>query len=175
MIPMKLLEGPQVWVNELSAHRREKRTAWVEGISAIQSKFNRDYRIPYYLSDVHDDFFDRVRVPHTLVYIKNLPAAQNKELLELVLTWFGMVLVGNPFVIVVKVLYQESSSNHSEVQTGTMAVRFATVEMAELFITMFSGLGVSYEQYDTLEHLTRDELAVFKPPKARDLLVPDCY
>ena len=36
-----------------------------------------------------------------MVYV-NLPEMQEKELLEMVLTWIGMVWIGNPFVIGVK-------------------------------------------------------------------------
>jgi len=143
---MKVLEGPQVWVNELSAHRREKHTAWVGGISAIQSKLNRAYRIPYRLNELHQDFFDKYRVPHSQVHIQNLPEMQEKELLEMVLTWFGMVWAGNPCVFGVKILYQESTSNHGEIQTGTMAVRFASVELAEHYVKTFNGLEIFYQQ-----------------------------
>ena len=89
-----------MWVDELSVHRREKHTAWVEGISAIQSNLNRAYRIPYRLNELHQDFFDKYgRVPQSQVYIQNLPDMQEKELLDTVLTWFGMAWIGNPFII----------------------------------------------------------------------------
>ena len=87
--------------------------------------------------DVHNDFFNENRVTPSLVYIKNLPEMQEKELLDMVLTWFGMVWVGNPFVIGVELLYQESWSDHGEIQTGTMAVRFASVGLAEHFLKLF--------------------------------------
>ena len=117
LLPMLFLDGPQAWVTELSAHRREKHAERVAGISAIQSKLNRAYRVPYGLNELHQDFFDKYRVPQFQVYIHNLPEMQENELLEMVLTWFGMVWIGNPFVSGVKVLYQEFSSHHGEVQT----------------------------------------------------------
>ena len=83
LLPMIFLDGPQAWVTKLSAHRRDKNAEWVAGISAIHSKLNRDYRIPSYLRDVHDDFFDRVRVPPTLVYINIYQRCRRKSCLKL--------------------------------------------------------------------------------------------
>ncbi|CAK0848267.1 unnamed protein product, partial [Prorocentrum cordatum] len=69
----------------------------------------------------------------------DFPELQEKELLELVVTWLGMCWPGNPFIIGVEVLCEESWSNHGhvEIAEGTVAV---------------------YQQCDTIEELRRENL-----------------
>ena len=74
-----------------------------------------------------------------------------------------MCCPGNPFVIGVKVLCEESGSNRGEVANGTMAVRFATQELAEHFLNIVNGLEVYSAQCQTLEQLTRDEMRTDRP------------
>ena len=93
-----------------------------------------------------------------MVYVSHLPEMQEQELLPMLLTWFGMCWVGNPFILGVKVLYQDSGSNHGEVCTGTAALRFPTVELAKHFIKLFHGLEVYYQQYVVQGLVTREEM-----------------
>ena len=81
----------------------------------------------------------------------------------MVLTWFGTCRPGYPFTNGVTALCEESTNNHGEVQTGTMAGRFATQEFAEHFIEISDGLEVHYAQYEALGQLTRDELRANRP------------
>ena len=147
MLPLKFLEGPHLWLINLSEHRKWKHGEWVKMVSFLQSLLNAQYRVPSNIRDIHEDFFDINCTPATMVYVKCLPEMQEKELLEMLLSWFGVLWIGNPFILGVKILYEETDNNGC-VSTGTAALRFATVELAEQFVQMFNGLEVFYEQYE---------------------------
>jgi len=157
MLPLKFLEGPSAWSTNLGEYRKWKHSEWIKTISLLQSLLNAEYYVPSHLRDIHPDFFESDRVPPTMVYVKCLPEMQEQELLEMLLSWFGMVWIGNPFILGVKILYEETD-NHGGVSTGTAALRFATVELADQYIKMFHQLELFYEQYEILESPSREEL-----------------
>ena len=88
-----------------------------------------NYRVPLDLREIHADFYNANHVPRSTAYIKCLPEMQEKELLEMLLTWFGMLWVGNPFILGVKILY-EDTNNNGYIGSGTAALRFATTALA---------------------------------------------
>ena len=145
-LPLRFLEGPKAWTDNLSENRRYKHSEWVKMISLLQSLFNAEYTVPLHLNEIHQDFFDTSKVPNTMVYVKHLPDIQEREMLEMLLSWFGMVWIGNPFILGVKILY-EDTANHGGISTGTAALRFVTVELADMFVKMVNGLEIFYEQY----------------------------
>ena len=108
-------------------------------------------------------------MPLAQVCAQGLPELQEKELLEMICTWFGMCWPGNPLFISVKVLHETSRSNRGKIANGTMSVRFATQELAEHFLKIADGLEVLYLQYDRYPQLTRDGLQadMDAPPIAR--------
>jgi len=108
------------------------------------------------LRDIHNDYFNENHVPRSTVYIKRLPEMQEKELLEMMLTWFGMLWIGNPFILGVKILYDDTDNN-GYIGSGTAVLRFATEELATQFIQMFDGLEVYYEQYKPPEYMNQEE------------------
>ena len=63
-------------------------------------------------------------------------------------TWFGVLWPGNPFVLAISILTRKVQNNHTGLNSGLVAMRFATVELAELFIKLFDGLQIYYMQYD---------------------------
>ena len=156
LMPLLFLQGPRLWLNNLSEYRRTKHLNWVKTISFLQSLLNVNYRPPVDLREIHTDFFNGNQVPRSTAYIKRLPEMQEKELLEMLLTWFGLLWVGNPFILGVKILYDDTDNN-GYIGSGTAALRFATEELSTQFIQMFNGLEVYYEQYKPPELMSQEE------------------
>ena len=162
LIPLKFLGGPAVWRANLPDHRKSMHEEWVKSISFLQSLLPEDYSPPMNLRCIHKDFFDSHYVPETCVYVRRLPEVQEKELLNMLLSWFGMVWLGNPLILGVKVLYDETDNNGC-VASGTAALRFASQELANEYVNIINGLEVYYEQYESIECRNRDEMHTNHP------------
>ena len=74
----------------------------------------------------------------------------------MVRAWFGMCWQGNPFVIGVEVLYEESHVTHEQIVKGTLVMRFAPEELAEHFANIADGMEVFYQHYDRSYMMDQD-------------------
>ena len=160
-LPLRFLEGPKAWIENLSEYRKYKHGEWVKTSSLLQSHYDTDYIVPVHLNEIHPDFFESDKVANTMVYVKHFPEIQEREMLEMLLSWFGMVWIGNPFILGVKILY-EDTADHGGISTGTAALRFASVELAERVVAVdrlaghvVASLRVAVVQHEQLVELAR--------------------
>ena len=78
----------------------------------IQSLFNENYEPPISLNEFDRIWFSALECPETQVYVNHAPDMHETKLNSLLMTWAGMLPMGNPTII---------SCNHLQEETGNPA------------------------------------------------------
>ena len=127
------------------------------------------------LYDLPASWFNRDTLPSTQLYVNNCPELQDKELNRLLTTWFGVLWPGNCITVASSIVKTDLSTlnrknERSSINQGVCALRFVSEDAAALFMKLFNGLTVYYQNYDTdsFEHMVGREWVTDKlvEPKA---------
>ena len=147
--PHNVLMGPRLWRGQLTQEEKSKRNSWVDAVQHIQSLFDDvNYDPPLHIDEVSDIWFRGNSCPETQVYVHNGPELNERELDALLLTWGGMLWAGNPTILARKHLYEENYHAQGEdIYVGVTVVRFASKDLAELYIKYMNGLKVQYSNF----------------------------
>ena len=147
--PLAVLKGPCAWLKRLPQERKEEHMRWVDTVMKFNSLVPVNYSGLTELNQLPRELHDDRQVPDTQVYINGLPEMQDLELTNMINSFFGMLWPGNPFIISLSLLKQDTHNDPGPVSNGIAAVRFITVEMAQLFLNLFNGVKLYYRNYDT--------------------------
>ena len=155
-----VLKGPDNWRSQLSVLELTKHDEWVNEVGHIQSLFNDGYIPPLDLDDLNPNWFHYSRCPDTQVYVNCSPEMNEKQLNSLLLTWAGMLPHGNPTIISVKHLTENTYGPHGWIHNGVTVIRFASHDLALLYCRYLNGLQVHYRNFyiEELELKTQAEL-----------------
>ena len=69
----------------------------------------------------------------------------------MICTWFGVSWPGSCAAMAVSVLAEDSGTNRGEMSKGAAAVRFAAVELANMFLKMGDGLRAHCKNWPVVE------------------------
>ena len=122
---------------------------WVDTVMKFNSLVPLHYSGLTELNQLPHEFLDDRLVPDTQVYINGLPELQDLELTNMINSFFGMLWPGNPFIISLSLLKQDTGNDPGPVSNGIAAVRFITKEMAQMFLNLFNGAKLYYTNFDT--------------------------
>ena len=155
-----VLKGPDNWRSELSALELTKHDEWVNEVGHIQSLFDDGYVPPLDLSDLDPRWFHYSSCPDTQVYVNHSPEMNERQLNSLLLTWAGMLPHGNPTIVSVKHLTENTYGPHGWIHNGVTVIRFASHDLALLYCRYLNGLQVHYRNFfiEELELKTQAEL-----------------
>ena len=123
--------------------RGAERGEWVDAVMRLQSLLPDGCRGPVAPREVRRDWFNGDRVPGARVYFENCPELQRKELTRVICAWFGASRPGSCAVMAINTLTEDSSANRGEIAKGAVAVRFAAVELADMFLKTPTGSACS--------------------------------
>ena len=78
------------------------------------------------------------------MHVNKAPEMNEKQLNGLLLTWAGLLWHGNPTIISVKHLVEDTLGPHGYISTGVTVIRFANIDLAKLYCRYMNGLQVHY-------------------------------
>ena len=155
-----VLKGPVNWRSQLSAMELTKHDEWVTEVGHIQSLFDDGYVPPIHLNDLPSGWFSQQGCPDSQVYVNHSPEMNERQLNSLLLTWAGMLPHGNPTIVSVKHLTENTFGPHGFIHTGVTVIRFANYDLAKLYCRYLNGVQVHYRNFfmEDIELMTDEEL-----------------
>ena len=156
-----VLRGPVNWRSELGELELTKHDEWVTAVQHIQSLFDDGYVPPLHITELNPRWFSHEGCPDSQVYVNCSPEMNEKQLNSLLLTWAGMLPHGNPTIVSVKHLTEDTRGPHGFVHTGVTVLRFANHDLARFYCRYMHGLQVHYRNYfiEKLELKSEAELS----------------
>ena len=121
-----------IWRQMIGKIRMDAHDQWVAQVLALQNMLPANYHPPVEPREASWEFKEN-NGPRVTIFIKRIPELNEIELNKLILTWGGLLWMGNPFVLSICYMYNDNE-NFGGLNRGTAVIRLASEELANEFL-----------------------------------------